>query len=289
MTSKESEDQYEAQSQHVMKWLKTKYTNEIPPFEVNPTTISLLYQLSQKNQQRNKEMKVLIQDAQQKQEEYKAGSQYFSNILEDSFGLGDISSHNSTTMGNLNNVVKSLAALSVELEMKDTELSSYYIRINDFLNECGESKELIKQQQKLLNGLRQKTTEALTRYNQLQKSAMLFEEQRQSQEKVLENRKRNLEYLESKSEEYKETLQKFEENLKLSGNLTGIEHSTLVKLGKELADLTKTLESKIATLHSYHQLPPDISLARIKLEEARNKFFQLEEQLDRNLNELMRS
>jgi hypothetical protein len=61
-----------------------------------------------------------------------------------------------------------------------------------------------------LENLRKKTEEGLASHNELLRLISLFDEQRKGQEKILENRTRNLEYLDGKSEEYKETLQKLQ-------------------------------------------------------------------------------
>lgn len=52
-------------------WLEKMFTSaDIPPYEINEHTINILYDLMQVNQERDKETTVIIDDLNQKAEEY---------------------------------------------------------------------------------------------------------------------------------------------------------------------------------------------------------------------------
>ena len=64
-----------------------------------------------------------------------------------------------------------------------------------------------------------------------------------------------------------------------SGVTSGVYHSSLVQLNDELENLQKSLAPKQNLLKTYNALPADLSLARMKVEEARSHLYKLEEQL----------
>jgi len=72
-----------------------------------------------------------------------------------------------------------------------------------------------------------------------------------------------------------------------SGFDPSLSHPSILKLYNELEAVKKAAEPKLAVLRGFNELPADLSLAKIKVEETRNKLFQLEEQLTTKINQFI--
>ena len=61
--------------EYVYRWLEKKYKGKgksIPTFEVTPTTLSILYNMAQTNERKERDCDVLVQEYDQRAREYKA-------------------------------------------------------------------------------------------------------------------------------------------------------------------------------------------------------------------------
>ena len=60
-------------------WLEKVFSGDtVPPYEINPRTIDILYSLKELNEKQNRAAEIVIEDLQQKTDEYKEeGAFYF--------------------------------------------------------------------------------------------------------------------------------------------------------------------------------------------------------------------
>jgi hypothetical protein len=114
-----------------------------------------------------------------------------------------------------------------------------------------------------------------------------FNDQIERNTKATENKIRNISYLESKSGEYRNTLAGLQEALERSGVTPSIYNASLVQIHEEVDSIHKLLAPKQNTLNVYNDLPADLSLAKIKVEDARTRLYRLEEQLSIKVNEFI--
>lgn len=118
----ESSYQYSA----IHSWLAGLYHgNEVPEFELNTETLSLLQQLQSKNIEKDKQCNLLIKDAMQHLEEYKAENSRLSHMLDPLLSKAEESQKESSHSTDLDAPLECLASLAVQLHLKNGELSRY--------------------------------------------------------------------------------------------------------------------------------------------------------------------
>jgi len=284
----------------VIRWLESKYRNksEIPSFELNESTLAILYQLAITNERRNRAQRIIIENNFEIMEQYRSEATRLHALLErmgfsemaSPVNLSDSStskrSHDVVISCSLLETVAYLAKVAVELDVKDPSLSSLLLaldnssaRLRNVLEErqreCTESKQLSE-----------KIQEQMEILESWQNILSTLNQQREQHLKEMEMRTQNISYLEAKAIEYEEILKTLKEEVQNSGVTPNVYHRSLVQLSDELRNLKRSIEPKLSLLQSYNELPPDISLAKIQIEDAKRKLYQLEEQLTNSVNEL---
>jgi uncharacterized coiled-coil protein SlyX len=83
-----------------------------------------------------------------------------------------------------------------------------------------------------------------------------LEDAQANQVSTVQSRLKNLKYLESKSQEYEQTLGKLKEQLKGTGVTPELYHQSLKQMHGELARIKQETAPKLSLLKGYHQLPP---------------------------------
>ena len=116
---------------------------------------------------------------------------------------------------------------------------------------------------------------------------MQLESQKENVSSTTESKIANIHYFQSKSSEYQSQLVQLKHTLQQSGFSPDIFHQTLIKLAQQLQDIKKSTEPKFAELNNYNNLPPDTTLAAVKLEEAKHQLVLLEEQLNFSINQFL--
>lgn len=101
-----------------------------------------------------------------------------------------------------------------------------------------------------------------------------------------QERIQNIKYLETKTKEYSSTLQTLKDTLKRNGAQSSIYHGTLQQLHDSLAELETQNAEKQAQLDGFKQLPPDPSLAKLKIEEAAAYLLSLENKISQSVNSI---
>merc|ERR1712178_230692 len=125
---------------------------------------------------------------------------------------------------------------------------------------------------------------ALLKSNELHKVLEGLEEQAIRQAPAQADKVKNSRFLEKKAEHYRNLVRKLQVELNQTGMDRSLFHSKLVKRAEELEELKKRLQPMRAKLDSYQALPPDVSLAKVKVEEAKAELAAIEGELTKHMD-----
>ncbi|XP_031566759.1 HAUS augmin-like complex subunit 1 [Actinia tenebrosa] len=265
----------------VKLWLEGLFGDEpIPQYEINNKTIEILEQMADRNMRCDRDAEIVIEDMVQKTAEYDFEAQRISRILNDvGITLTSLSQSGSHS-------IKTLSEVSLLLGLKDCSSSSLMLGIANqscaldaILDERAEEKRVYSR-------LLAKTKSSLVKANTLQRALETLEEQHTLQKPILDKRSQETGFLQSKAKEYQRIVKELEEYQKSLGLESSIFHENLVKKAEDinlLKEKSKPLKNK---LESYQNLPPDLSLAKVKVEEAKRELARLEQQLSSNIDML---
>ncbi|NXS89956.1 HAUS1 protein, partial [Erpornis zantholeuca] len=236
----------------VTLWLKKIFGDmPIPEYEVNGRTVDILYEIMECNEERDRDVSLLIEDMKDQASKYEAEAKYWQDILGESLGLSLDDLSQEATMA-LNDLVESAMALEVE----DTSLTSFYCAINYMSSELYKTKSQNQEAELKLIKLTKKLTSALEMEKQLEEDIKKIIEFQKAENAKAESRSKALKFLEAKSEDLKLRIRDAEEKLMATGLDQSLMHEALVKSSEELAALQKELEPLKMEVKSYYDLPP---------------------------------
>ncbi|XP_050403895.1 HAUS augmin-like complex subunit 1 [Patella vulgata] len=265
--------------QEIQVWLEQIFGGDsIPQFELNLRTLGILHNLMKTNQTKDRDTQLIIKDHNQKAEEYTSDGKLVGDIVE---GLS-IKPASLSQSGVTN--LRTLANLALLLEIKDTSDTSFYLALQHLHSEETRIAEEREAEQNLISQLFEKTKSSLIKYNSLQKALQTSEEQSKIQRPKIESHIKQTGFLKNKAEEYRKLIQKHQGQLVKLDVTPDIYHKTLVNKAEELQNLQQKLTPLRAKLQSYHDLPPDLVEARVKIEEMRRQVTLLEEDLSSKIN-----
>ncbi|NXA72867.1 HAUS1 protein, partial [Thryothorus ludovicianus] len=235
----------------VTLWLKKIYGDmPVPEYEVNERTVDILHEVMECNEERDRDVMLLIEDMKDRTTRYEAEAEYWKDILGESLGLSEGSLSQEATR-DLNDLVES----AMELEVEDTSLTSFYSAINHMTSELYETKSKNEEMERKLKTLMKKLTSALMLEKQLEEDIKKVEESQEAEKAKAETRSKNLKFLEAKSKDLKIRIHDAEKELVARGLDQSLTHEALVKSSEELAALQKELVPFKEELASYHNLP----------------------------------
>ncbi|NWV34815.1 HAUS1 protein, partial [Grantiella picta] len=210
----------------VTLWLKKIFgLVPIPEYEVNERTVDILHKVMECNEERDKDVALLIEDMNEQAAKYEAEAQYWQDILEEGLGLSVGSLSEEATPA-----FKYLGESAVALEVEDTSLTSFYCAINDMTSELWETKSKNEEMERKLKTLTKKLTSALMMEKQLEKDIKKVEESQEAENAQAERRSKNLKFLEDKSKDLKMRIKDAEERLLAAGLDQSLTHEALVTL-----------------------------------------------------------
>lgn len=272
-------DPFERKLTEVTLWLKKLYGDEpIPEYEVNERTVDILHEVMECNAERDRDVSLLIEDMKDQTTKYKEEAQYWEEILGETLGLSEGSlSQEATT--DFTDLVES----AVTLEVEDTSLTSFYSAINSMTSELYNTKSKNEEMEQKLDVLTGKLTSALEMEKRLEEDIKKLKESQEAEKAKAESRSKNLKFLEDKSKDLKIRIKDAEDKLLASGLDQSLTHEALMRSCEELAAMQKEMEPLKKELEWYHELPPSIPLARVKVEVARKELKALDEELSREI------
>ncbi|XP_078702156.1 HAUS augmin-like complex subunit 1 [Branchiostoma floridae x Branchiostoma belcheri] len=262
----------------VRHWLEQMFGGEtVPPYEVNETTITVLYDLACKNQAVDKDTKLLLEDLGQKADEYNAEARRLSRTLQ----FVGLTPESLTKTGTT--ALSTLVSTAQTLELKNTATTSYLLAMKDLSQEALDVEDSRREEQHLSKELLRKTTTAMAHLNAIERDEESLEQREKMTGPDLEKKAQTAVFLQSKAAEYRNSLRQLRGQLEASGVDPTLYHHKLVNQAEELDKKREKIAELRAQLDSYHSLPPDISLARVKIEEAKRELAGLEEEINRKL------
>ncbi|NXL23630.1 HAUS1 protein, partial [Setophaga kirtlandii] len=251
----------------VTLWLKKLYGSvPIPQYEVNERTVDILHEIMENNEERDKDVMLLIEDMKDRTSKCEAEADYWHDVLGESLGFleGSLSKE-------ANDDLTDLVQSAIELDVEDTSLTSFYSAINDMTKELYKTKSKNEEMEQKLRILAKKLTSALMVEKQLEKDIEKLKKSQGVQQAKAEIQSKNMKFLEDKSKDLKIRICDAEAQLLARGLDQSLTHEALVKSSEELAALRKEIEPLKTELASYLDLPPSIPLAQVKVEEARKE------------------
>lgn len=257
-------------------WLKSKFGDKpIPRFEITARTLSTLYTLARLNASRDADVDFLIQDAAHYTEEYKQQGLQLQRVLDD---VG-IDTAQIEPRSSIHACTSAMVSLASTLQLKDTQNSSFFVGINELRQESDRLEQQQIAERQVLKDLMAKTTQVVQRIAELKRVLEQLEEQSLVAQHTTSTRSAQISYLSDKAAEYQETL---DNSRKISVD-PEITHEFLLAESSRLSELRTLTNHVNEVLASHKDLPPDISLAKLRIEEARAKLVVLEENLSSKL------
>ncbi|XP_059165085.1 HAUS augmin-like complex subunit 1 [Physella acuta] len=263
-----------AQRQEVGIWLEDLFADEvIPEFELNVKTIQQLHDILLFNKKQDKMTQLVVDDLQQKADEYNAESERLCKIL-CRLNL----SQNNLSQSGLNSL-RSLAKLGTLLDIKDASDTCYFLALQHLdmeLEQVGQKKQ---SEADLLQQVTAKSQAALLKCSALKKTLDGIKQNASQEQPVNDKRKNDTVFLHSKAKNYGKDITKLQTQLAKSRTDKSIFHEALVKKSEFLKSLQDKLAPLRAELESYSSLPPDLSETKIKVEQQRRELAKLEKQV----------
>ncbi|NXQ13140.1 HAUS1 protein, partial [Peucedramus taeniatus] len=251
----------------VTLWLKKLYAGApIPQYEVNERTVDILHEIMECNEERDKDVMLLIEDMKDQTTKYEAEAEYWLDIFGEDLGF-----FSSSLSEEANEDLTDLVESALELRVDDTSLASFYSAINEMTSELYKTKSKNEELELKLKNLTKKLTSALMMEKQLEKDIETLKKCQEPEKAKAEARAKSLKFLEDKSKDLKIRINDAEDKLVARGLDQSLTHEALMKSSEELVALRKEMEPLKTELASYHDLPPSIPLAQVKVEEARRE------------------
>eukprot|EP01135_Chromosphaera_perkinsii_P010459 Nk52_evm22s2133 gene=Nk52_evmTU22s2133 len=256
----------------VQKWLYDILGSDIPPFEINKETIDFLYRLRSLNVQSDSDCEVRRKDLKIKAHEYKSEEKRLCSVLE-KMGLNRDSFSKS---GNLS--LRTLSAIAVSLELKNPTVTSVFCAIADLkMDLCGVVSKVNDRKMELRNS-RVQLASLNKRIQEVQNLVDKLESNRKSNEVAVDKKKKEIAFYRTKGKEYKAIVESLERQLSsLNVHFPNTPHATIVNLIDEVASLKEAILPLQASYNGYNNLPADNSLARLKIEEAKQELVSMTE------------
>ncbi|KAL5005139.1 hypothetical protein ScPMuIL_018595 [Solemya velum] len=265
--------------QSVQVWLEKVFAGEpVPSYELNQRTVGILHGLMIKNEQRDKDTMLIIEDLRQKSVEYNAEGRRLEHLLQ-AVGLTPTSLSQSGITS-----LRTLANLALLLKLKDTSDTSYLLGLQQLSEELSQTTMMRETVQKMITKVSQKTKTAILKYNSLKKALENLEVQSAQQYPEQEKRAKETGFIHTKTKEYRAQIHKYQNYLNKTGLDPELYHHELVKTSEELKALKEEILPLKSKLQSYHSLPPDTSLTKVKIEEVRQQVAALEAELSKKID-----
>jgi len=267
--------------EQVFSWLQQVFGEDpIPQFEINSFTLNILEQLANRNQEQNKHAEFITRDYIQKTSEYAAEVERLSRITDQvALPISSMSQSGRTSL-------KTLASVALLLGTKNCSTSSLLLGITEQSQALSAAGDANTEEKRLLSRLLIKTKKAQTNVSDLRRSLDGLQDQVNLQAPKLKRNAQETEFVKLKCKEYEKTNKELEGYQNKAQLDSTIFHGSLVKKAEEVRAIKEKIKPIKDKLEGYHSLPPDISQARVKVEEAKMQLEMLEQQLSISIDTL---
>ncbi|KAI7795627.1 HAUS augmin-like complex subunit 1 [Triplophysa rosa] len=267
-------------SKIVTQWLKKVFGQQpVPDFEVNTRTIEILHELVENSEMRCREVELLIQDHEQKAEEYSSEAAHLQEVLVQGVGFQPGAVSKPTA-----DLLSVLEATAEVLKVKDTSLGSYLPAINKLTNDVLEAEKKDRRLQRELSTVRKKMTATAVLRKKLQDDLMKITHIQQVEAATAEERLLNMDFMKNKSRDLacrNKIAQDKLDSRQMDDSLT---HQAILQLSEKIAALKEETLPLKKKLEPYSDLSPSPALARVKIEEAKRELAALDAQLEQKVD-----
>ncbi|KAG9068708.1 hypothetical protein KI688_010991 [Linnemannia hyalina] len=254
----------------IQKWLQSKYRiDEIPVFERTEETYQALLELMQLNEAQDKQARQALHSLRHLSSSYKS---------EETLQILDIQKDHLPQ--ETQHILSQLSELAMILGVSDTQLSTLQQGLAQSHIEKTHYQTLQHQDHlSLLNNLDRHQAVASQGLIQLQELKRQFEDHKSTVGDIeLQTRRRSAELTRIKAKEDRNQLQGLYESQQRNGldvEAQGLTVAQLDQKEQEVAELERQVDAQTKSLTSYQAIPPDFTLARLKVKEATMRLDEL--------------
>ncbi|KAK4304560.1 hypothetical protein Pmani_023441 [Petrolisthes manimaculis] len=253
----------------VVQWLEEVYGNDqIPPYEKSERSINILHQLMTVSKCSEKNAKLLAADYATKTAEYNAEGQQINKWLE---------SVNIKPSILLKEGQEGLTAFATSAQVLDVHIptsTNIILAANQLEMEHMQTVNEQEQERGRMCQLLELNKAVGMKIEEIRSIHKQAEATWNQQQEVLAKDKKQEYYVKEKRKDYISDMNYYEAKLNQVGMTKNIMHSTLCKQWAQLKEVEQQVSSLETKLKSYN-LPPDMTLAEVKVEEARQKLASL--------------
>ncbi|CAL1527376.1 unnamed protein product [Lymnaea stagnalis] len=262
-----------AQRHEVNVWLEEILGEGlVPEFELNTKTITQLYQIVLVTRCKDKTIQQVVDDLQQKTDEYNVEAERLSGILH----RLNLTNNNLSQAGVSS--LRTLAKLGVSLDIKDASDTCYLLAIQDLDNQLEQVRQERQIEAKHLEQLIAKHHQAILKCNALEKALDAIK-QKVAQEKPVCEIRKEIAFCLGKIEEYQKDISNKEMKLAKTKVDKDVFHESLVKNSDKLKSLQDKLAPLKAELQTYSSLPPNLTESTIITEQLKEELARLEKEI----------
>lgn len=261
----------------VFKWLQDIFADEpVPSFNQSITFICHLYELI------THELDV--------QRKFTAHSEFIATCVKDYNEDLDRAVSTVHRLGlshcvtSPDNATTNLAFIASDLSLSALDDSAYLLALTDLLLNKEETAGQVQSLNKRMYEERQELTDAIKLSAQLDCLLSKVSERQAEDESAMKGLSRETEFLQNKVVKYEADQRKQERRVSHAGVSRNLTHSKLVSDFNELQEFTGQTERTKSELAKFADLPPDIDLARVRLEVAKSELRDLEDALAKQID-----
>lgn len=172
-----------------------------------------------------------------------------------------------------------LASIANNLALSDVDKNGYLLALSDLALQKDKTVSECDTLGRVLDQGKCELSESVNVTSQLEDLTMELNKKHTEQKIASQSHKKETEFLFQKVNKYNSDKRKQEDKLARSGVTSSVTHDRLVLDHAELKDLTSKLNNTKEQLQMFSDLPPDIQLARVRLELARAELHDIENEL----------
>ncbi|XP_068601015.1 HAUS augmin-like complex subunit 1 isoform X1 [Brachionichthys hirsutus] len=264
----------------VNSWLGSVFGDQpVPHFELNTTTVDILYQLAQSSEVRCSDTALLIEDLKQKASEYAIEGAHLRDVLLQGAGLSFASLSRPAS-----EYSSALVDVAMVLGVKDTSLSSIMPAVNNLTDELLGAEKSSRKLEGELKALRKRLGTTLLLRSSLQEDINRTGKSQAVEGAKAEERLLNMDFVTAKAKELSARRERAEAQLVARNMDKSVSHPAVVQLSEEIATLKQEIIPLKKKLDPYMDLSPSPSLAQVKIEEAKRELAAIDSQLEANMD-----
>jgi chromosome segregation ATPase len=228
---------------------------------------------------KKKTMEILLEDLERKTSEYESENQRLGTILE----RCGVSEDRLSAEGQ--SALHIVAQVAGELSVKDTSETSFVLGLSNLRKRQSHTACQLKLAELEAKDLKEKRRTLQATKNTIAETLKREKVNRQNSRTVAEESEKKREFLLQKSKQYSRQIDALKKQLQSLGYDPAITHQALMKQANDIDAKKARLESVEQQLSAYRDLPLDLEMAKLKVEEARKELSDLREELSQKIDQ----